>query len=217
MNSDHKFRHDVEAILERAPNVGASHIGVAVEGGVVTLSGHVTSWVEKWDAERVAKRVLGIKGLANEIEVNLPGSRQRSDTDIAKAAVHALQWNTALPEGNIRVTVKDACVTLEGSVEWAYQRRLAEDTVHYLTGVRRVTNQISIRAVAKPKEVKEAITKALESAARTDAEHIQVETQDHMVTLRGRVSSLAEKDEAEDAAWDVPGVCDVDNRIVVSY
>ena len=217
MKTDTEIRKNVENALTWEPSVMSTHIGIAVDDGVVTLSGHVPSWDEKWKAERAAKRIFGVKALANEIAVDLPGSHKRSDTELAKAAVHALEWRTSVPEQQIKVTVKDGCVTLEGEVELYYQSRDAAQAIRFLTGVRRVTNNITVRTAADPKDVSRNIRNAFERSARLDAGRISVEIHGHKVTLRGTVPSWAEKDEAAEAAWAAAGVNDVDNQINVSY
>lgn len=215
MQADTELRRRVEEAISWEPGVTSTDIGVTASNGVVTLSGHVGSWDEKWRAERAAKRTFGVQGLANEIDVQLPGGVKHTDTDIAQAAVHALKWRASVPENRVKVAVKDGCISLEGEVENGFQRYNAEQAVHHLSGVRRVHNHLTIVPLIQPQDVKNAIKNALLRSARLDADRITVETSGHNVTLRGKVHSWAERDEAEEAAWAAPGVSQVDNRLTV--
>ena len=211
------LREVVESALGYAPGLVEKDIDVATHGGVVTLTGHVPSYSDKLEAEKVVKRLRGVKAVANDLEVQLPGSSKRTDTDIAAAAVHALAWRSTVPEDNIKVTVRNGLVTLEGELEWRYQKDAAEKAVRALTGVKGVTNDLKIKPEVEPKQVKEKITQALERSARLDAERIQIETRGHTVVLRGTVHSWHEHDEAEEAAWAIPGVWDVEDHLTVNY
>lgn len=217
MKSDMELKNDVLAELRWEPGVDAAEIGVAVEDGVVTLSGNVGNYCEKGIAERAAKRVSGVKALAEEIRVKLPGDNQCTDTEIAKAAVNALELNDSVPDDHIDIKVENSRITLEGEVTWQYQKIAAEDALRPLVGVKGVNNYITVKPKLNPVMVKDSITRALVRHARLDAKKIQVEASGGKVILRGSVPYLAEREEAEDAAWAAPGVSDVENHIKIVY
>lgn len=218
VREDEAIRDDVIDELEWDPAISEpTQIGVAVSNGVVTLTGTTRTYPEKFAAERAARRVFGVKAVANDIQVKLPTERMRTDTDIAAAAVRALEWDTTVPHERIKVTVRDGWVTLEGNVDWRYQRENAEADVRNLEGVKGVSNQITVAAPrVSPEEIKERIQQALRRSAQVDAQRIRVETLDGKLILSGTVRSWAEREEAEAAAWSTRGVSEVENRITVS-
>jgi osmotically-inducible protein OsmY len=216
VRTDEQIQRDVLDELKWDSRVQVNEIGVAVTDGVVTLTGWVDSYMKKLAAEAAAHRVHGVKAVANDIEVRLPGSAERTDADLAKAVLDALRWDAAVPTDKIDVTVSHGWVTLKGEVEFGFEKRDAERAVQRLSGVKGVTNLITVRPHPLPTDLKQNIEKALVRNAETDAQHITVEVQGSKVILRGTVRSYAEKKAAEDTAWSAPGVTEVENRIVVS-
>jgi osmotically-inducible protein OsmY len=216
MRLDSDIKRDVEDELRWDPDIDATDIGVAVHNGVVALSGFVRSYAQKTQAERDAKRVAGVVGVANDIEVRLPALDQRPDPDIVRDAVTALRTELPYSSENIRVVAKDGWVTLEGNVEWNYARERAESAVKRVRGVRHVTNAIAVKPTVAPHEIRRKIEDAFRRSAELDASRITVEANGSEVILRGTVKSWAERQEAERAAWAAPGVTKVDNRVMVS-
>ncbi len=216
MKSDKDLQHDVMEDLRWDPSIDASKIGVAASDGVVTLTGAVPSYFQKQAAERISKRVVGVRAVANDIEVQLPSAVEKSDAGIAITALNALTWSSSVPDETIKVSVSKGWVTLEGKVEWNYQREAAEKAVEELIGVKGVTNRICVSPHIKSREVKHEIKAALHRYAELESRNIEVEATDSTVTLRGSVRSWAERKEAENAAWMAPGVTQVKNEIVVS-
>ncbi|HWQ11282.1 MAG TPA: BON domain-containing protein [Roseiflexaceae bacterium] len=213
--TDREIQQAVLRELEWEPMVKSTEIGVSVKDGIVTLSGFVDSYSKRYNAERAAKRVYGVKAVVNELEVHLPSSSERTDEDIARAAVRALEDRITVPHDRIKVTVSNGWITLEGEVEWQYQREAADSAVRHLTGVKGVTNLITIKPRISPAEIRSKIEEALRRSAELDARRITVETEGSKVILRGRVRSWAERDEAQRAAWRAPGVTEVENHITV--
>jgi osmotically-inducible protein OsmY len=214
---DDEIQQEVLAELAWDARVQPNEIGVTVQDGVVTLTGRVDSFVKKWAAEQAAHRVRGVVAVANDLEIRLPTSDERTDADIAAAALQALEWDALVPVEKLEVTVTNGWVTLSGELEWQFQRTDAERVVRRLAGVRGVSNLIKVTPRVKPApgELKSKIEDALVRSAETDADRIEVQVDGHKVTLKGTVRSWAERKEAERAAWSAPGVASVDDQIVV--
>jgi osmotically-inducible protein OsmY len=214
-HSDTDIQRDVANELKWDPSLRDDDIAIAVRDGVVTLAGTVDSYLEKWTAERVASRVKGVKAIANNIEVKLPSSSERPDPEIARAAVNALAWHTSVPQDRIKVKAERGWLTLEGDVDFHYQREAAERAVRALWGVKGVTNLLTVRAAPTPSDVKQKIKEALQRGAGFDAERITVEVQGHKAVLRGTVRSFAEMRDAERAARNAPGITEIENRLSI--
>jgi osmotically-inducible protein OsmY len=215
MKTDSELQSDVLQELKWWPSVNAAHIGVAAKDGVVTLTGQVAHYAEKATAEDVTKGVYGVKGTANDIIVELIGSAKRTDQDVATAALNALKWDYEVPEDKVKVVVKNGWVTLEGTVDWQYQKDAAARCVRYLMGVIAVSNNVTIKPSVKWIDVKTKIEDAFRRNADIEARRITVGTHDSKVTLSGSVASWAESDEAVSAAWAAPGVTSVRNDLVI--
>ena len=201
MKTDSQLQRDVGEELKWEPQVTASQIGVEVKDGVVTLSGEVSSFSEKWNAERAAQRVSGVNALAVDLKVKISGLGARTDADIARSAENVLEWSTSVPDGAIKVMVEKGFITLTGEVDWQYQRLAATDSVRFLSGVTGVSDQIAIRPSLKVSAVKSDIDNALKRAAIADAKKIHVEIHGADVTLTGKVQNWAERETATTSAW----------------
>jgi osmotically-inducible protein OsmY len=218
MKTDTQLQRDVIDELQFDPSIDASNIGViAKQGGIVTLTGKVSSYADKYGASEAAERVLGVKAVSDELKVDLPLLHKRDDQEIAQAAVSALKWHVWIPQDAIKVRVEQGWVTLEGTVDYKFQQSAAEDAVQHLTGVIGVSNMINLKkSVVTPSELKVKIENALNRAAELDGQRINVEVEGNNVVLRGKVSSCAEREEAERAAWSAPGVWAVDDKLEIA-
>jgi osmotically-inducible protein OsmY len=216
MRTDAEIKKDVEDELRWNPSIDATDIAVAVKNGVVTLTGYTKSFSDKWEAERAVKHVAGVVGVANDLEVRVPTVDQRPDPDIARDAVTAIKNRLPISSEHIQVVVKNGWLTLEGDVEWQYQKELAENAVRWVRGVKGVTNLIQVKPRVAPSEIKRKIEEAFRRSAEVDANRITVEASGGEVVLKGTVRSWAERQEAERAAWAAPGVTKVDNRIAIA-
>jgi osmotically-inducible protein OsmY len=217
--SDARIQQDIINELKWDARVQPNEVGVVVKDGIVTLTGWVDSYTKRWVAERAAYRVRGVVAVANEIEIRLPTADQRTDTDIAAAAVRALEWDALVPLDKVTVTVAKGWVTIRGEVEWEFERREAENAIRRLNGVRGITNLVTVRprATASVDDLKRKIEDSLVRSAETDAQRITVEVDGSKVTLRGTVRTWVEVQEAERIAWSAPGVTSVDNQIKVVF
>ncbi|MES2073000.1 MAG: BON domain-containing protein [Pseudomonadota bacterium] len=217
MKTDAQVQQDVFAELQWEPSVNAAQIGVEVKNGVVTLAGHVNSFAEKLGAEHAAQRVTGVRALAVEMDVTLPGSSLRHDSDIARSVESVLQWTTYLPKDGVKIMVEAGWITLSGEVGWEYQRKAAAEAVRYLMGVTGVSNDIAVRSELSLGAIKSDIEAALQRRAKVDAENISVTVDGDNVTLTGTVHSWSERELATHSAWGTPGVRNVIDHLTIAH
>ncbi len=215
MKTDAEIRRDVEVELRWDPGVDDKKIGVIANNGVVTLTGEVPHYAARWAAEDAAKRVNGVRAIANELKISMPLTGVRTDTDIAEAAANTLRWHVSLSDSQIKPVVKDGWVTLTGKVSFGYQRTAAENAVRHLMGVKGITNSILVSSPVNVSDVKQKIEDAFKRHAILDAKDIEVKVDHSTVTLKGHVHTWQEFDDATRAAWAAPGVATVDNRLTI--
>lgn len=213
---DISLRQDIIDELEFEPSIDAADIGVAVDDGVVTLTGHVPTYHQRATAEDVVRRVKGVKGIAQEIEVRPLGSNRTADDEIVKRALNTINWNTAVPKDSVQVKVQQGWVTLTGKVGWNFQRTAANDAVRNLAGVVGVSNNIEVKPRASASDVKTRIEAALKRNAEVEAQAIRVDVLNDKVILKGKVNAWVERSAAERAAWSAPGVREVEDQLTVS-
>lgn len=210
------LRQDIIDELEFEPSIDAANIGVAVEDGVVTLTGHVPTYAQRATAEDVVRRVKGVRGIAQEIEVRPFGANRTADDEIAKRALNTIRWNTVVPKDSVQVKVQQGWVTLTGKVGWHYQRTAAADAVRNLAGVIGVNNSIEVKPPASASDVKKRIEDALKRNAELEAQAIRVDVLNDKVILKGKVNAWVDRSAAERAAWSAPGVREVEDQLTVS-
>ncbi|AOU93363.1 BON domain-containing protein [Achromobacter ruhlandii] len=215
MKDEELRRHVLEA-LEFDPSVDATGIGVAAFEGVVTLTGHVGTYSEKYAAEKIVAKVKGVKGIAQDIEVRASYEHGNSDEELARRALHSIAWNVAVPDNQVQVKVQHGWITLGGAVRWRFQRDAAESSVRQLKGVKGVVNQITLDDGPRISDVKERIERALKRSASLEAHDIEVNVRGHTVILNGRVKSWLDRRAAEKAAWNAPSVTAVEDNLIVS-
>lgn len=220
MKTDNQLYAEIMDKLEFEPDINPSNMTLSIHEGIVTLEGTVSQYIEKRAIERAVRGIRGVKGIANELEVNLETSLKRTDVDIVYSALNALECNANIPAGRIKVTVEDGNLWLSGEVDWWYERQNAEKAVRNLIGVKAVVNHIEVKPsvpLVSSIQVKEKIAKEFARNALIDAQGIRVETNGSKITLQGQVHSWAEYKEADRAAWSIPGVTEVNNQLTVSY
>jgi osmotically-inducible protein OsmY len=214
---DRTLRDNILAALDWDPSINATEIGVTVDKGVVTLTGHVQTYPERLTAEKIVKHVRGVRAVAQEIEVRPKFTKTWADDEIAKRALDIIDWDVTVPNDAIQVKVQNGFLTLTGEVEWNYQKTAAEDAVRKLGGVVGVSNLIAVKARAQAVDVKSRIEEALKRNAQLEADAIRVKVDGSKVTLEGKVRAWYERDVAELAAWAAPGVKSVDDKLAITY
>ena len=221
MKTDKDLRNDVIAELDWDPSFDSRNIGIAVKGGVVTLSGHVESYAQSWHAQKAAQSVSSVKAVANEIQVKLAGDTHRGDAEVAGDIVNSFNANVSVPVSTIKVSVRDGWVNLTGQASYWYQKTAAEQVARYVRGVRGIANTIEVKppviSFTSAAEIKAKIESAFQRHAHRDADAIRVSVRDNAVVLEGKVPSWSERQAAEMAAWATPGVAKVDDQLIVSY
>ena len=217
MKNDTELQEDVMAELQWEPRVKASGIGVTAKDGIVTLSGTVDSYSEEIAAIDATSKVFSVKGVADELHVRLPDYNKTTDEDIARSAANAIAWNSNVPKDCVKAVVQNGWVTLEGEVNWQFERNAAEAAVHHQRGVLGLSNEIVVKPLVQKLDVTSKIASAFERDAKLDAEKIKIDARGNKITLSGSVHSYAEKDEADRAAWCTPGVAAVDNKLIVKF
>lgn len=215
MKTNTQLQQDVLDELQYEPAVDPADIGITTNDGIVTLSGHVKSLAEKWSAVRATERIGGVKAVVDEITVELPSSHQRTDEDLARAVLTALQWDVLVPKDRVKVHVEHGWIILKGTADYRYQLIAAESAIRRLAGVKGITNHIKVKPLAMPFEVKTRIESAMRRAAELDAHGIQVDIRGAKVILRGQVRSWSERNAAERAAWSAPGITEVEDELLI--
>lgn len=213
--SDKQLRQDILDELEFEPSVNAAHIGVAAENGVVTLTGHVSSYAEKLAADKAVRRVKGVQAIAEEIEVRYASDKKTADDEIARRVIDILRWSAVVPQNRVQITVRDGWVTLSGDVDWQYQKKAAYDEVRRLSGISGIVNNIAVRPSVQPVDVKRKIQDAFRRNAEVEAQRIRITVDGGKVVLDGSVHDWHERDAAEKAAWAAPGVVTVEDRLSI--
>ena len=215
MKSDIQIQKDVMDELKWEPYLNASEIGVAVKNGIVTLSGQVDTYSKKLSAEKAAKRMAGVKAIAKDIQIGVSPAYNKPDTEIAEAVLNALKWHTVVQEEKLKIKVENGNVTLEGEVEWEFQRINAKTAIENIAGVRSVINLITVKPKIAASDIERKISAAFHRNATIDAGKITAEVMGSRVTLRGMVRSFTEKEDAENAAWAAPGVTGIDSKLEI--
>ena len=215
MKTDTEIQQDVIDQLKWNLFLKASEIGVSVRNGIVTLSGQVDSLLKKLEAEKEAKKVAGVRAIAEDIRIGVSPANKRTDSEIAEAVLRALKWHTSVNEENLKIKVEDGIVTLEGEVEWGYQREAARNVISNLNSVCGIINNITLEQKTSPKDLKKRINAALHRSAILDARKIHVDVIDNKAILKGQVRSFSERESAEDAVWAAPGVLSIENNLEV--